>query len=115
MYSELMDSMKGFNHRNRIINRYSERDEINILVKKGDDLRKDEIICNMIFILGQLLEANGIPNHFQHYACMTTGHEEGLIEIVDHSVTLGSIYSHHSQTSKSSIQVTIINYYHELL
>ena len=58
----------------------------------------------MIFILGKLLEANGIPSHFQYYACMATGHEEGLIEVVDHSVTLGSIYSHHNQTSKSRIQ-----------
>ena len=84
--------------------RSSERDEVNILVKKGDDLRKDELMSNMIYLLGQLLEVNGIPSYLQYYACMATGYEEGLIEIVDHSVTIGSIYSHHhNQSSQGTI------------
>ena len=69
----------------------------------------------MIFILGQLLEANGISSHFQYYACMTTGQEEGLIEIVDHSVTLGSIYTHHNQSSKGIPNLTLKNIFNLFL
>lgn len=65
----------------------------NVLVKKGDDIRKDQLITAIIRILGLLLEENGFANHFQYYACLSTSTEEGLIEIVNDSVTIGDVYN----------------------
>ncbi|KAK8827528.1 hypothetical protein WA538_003487, partial [Blastocystis sp. DL] len=68
------------------------KDTLNILVKKGDDLRKDEIISEIILLLSFLLESKGVPSCFQYYACMATSGDEGLIEIVDNAITVGSLY-----------------------
>ena len=53
-----------------VIHRSAEREEFNVLVKKGDDLRKDELISQIIRMVGVLLEASGVENHFQYYVCM---------------------------------------------
>lgn len=76
-----------------ITHRSTERDTLNILVKKGDDLRKDEIISEIIHLMTVLLENSGTPSHFQYYSCLATNTDEGLIEIVDDAVTVGSIYN----------------------
>ena len=77
---------------NRIKDRNSGKDTLNILVKKGDDLRKDEIIAEIILLLSFLLESKGVQSFFQYYACMATNGDEGLIEIVDDAITVGSLY-----------------------
>ena len=82
-----------------VIYRSPGREGLNVLVKKGDDLRKDELILQLIRMVGMFLEASGVENHFQYYACMATGQDEGFIEIVDDSVTLGSIYNDHNSIS----------------
>ena len=43
-----------------------------VLVKKDDDLRKDQLIVGMIRIIGLLLEENGLTNHLQYYSCIST-------------------------------------------
>ena len=81
-----MGTMCGVHRRN------TGKDTLNILVKKGDDLRKDEIISEIILLLSFLLEIKGVPSCFQYYACMATSGDEGLIEIVDNAITVGSLY-----------------------
>mgnify|MGYP000011909972 len=81
-----MGTMCGVHRRN------TGKDTLNILVKKGDDLRKDEIISEIILLLSFLLESKGVPSCFQYYACMATSGDEGLIEIVDNAITVGSLY-----------------------
>ena len=76
-----------------MISRNKERDTLNVLVKKGDDLRKDEIISEVIHLLSVLLEDSGTPSHFQFYSCLATNTDEGLIEIVDDAVTVGDVYN----------------------
>ena len=75
------------------ISRVSGLDEMNVLVKKGDDLRKDQLVMGVMKILGRLLEESGLKNHFQCYACLSTSKDEGLIEIVPNSITIGDVYN----------------------
>ena len=65
----------------------------NVLVKKGDDIRKDQLITAIIRILGLLLEENGFATHFPYSAGLCTSTAEGLIEIVNASVTIGDVYN----------------------
>ena len=78
---------------NDIITRNKERDTLNVLVKKGDDLRKDEIISEVLHLLSVLLEDSGVTSYFQYYSCLATNTDEGLIEIVDDAVTIGDVYN----------------------
>ena len=75
-----MGTMCGVHRRN------TGKDTLNILVKKG------EIISEIILLLSFLLESKGVPSCFQYYACMATSGDEGLIEIVDNAITVGSLY-----------------------
>ena len=81
-----------------IDSRSTGKDTLNILVKKGDDLRKDEIIAEIILLLSFLLESKGVHSYFQYYACMATSGDEGLIEIVDDAITIGSLYDQSNTT-----------------
>lgn len=62
-------------------------------MKKGDDLRKDQLIMGIMRILSRLLEENGFKSYFQCYSCLSTSSDEGLIEIVPNSVTIGDVYN----------------------
>ena len=72
-----------------------------VLVKTGDDIRKDQIMVNIIQILGLLLEEAGFTNYLQYYACLPTGADEGLIEVVQESVTIGDIYNDQNNIENS--------------
>lgn len=91
--SDELDPGRSFVRMSTEINsRNTGKDTLNILVKKGDDLRKDEIVAEIILLLSFLLESKGVQSYFQYYACMATNGDEGLIEIVDDAITIGSLY-----------------------
>lgn len=75
-----------------------------VLVKKGDDIRKDQLIVGILRILGVLLEEKGLVNYLQYYTCLPTGPDEGLIEIVQNSITIGDIYNDQNNLSKTLLQ-----------
>lgn len=75
-----------------------------VLVKKGDDIRKDQLIVGILRILGVLLEEKGLVNYLQYYSCLPTGPDEGLIEIVQNSITIGDIYNDQNNLSKALLQ-----------
>ena len=66
---------------------------MSVLVKKGDDLRKDQLIKGVMKIMGRLQEENGLRNLFQSNACQSTSEDEGLLEIVPNSITIGDVYN----------------------
>lgn len=74
-------------------------------MKTGDDLRKDQIMVNIIRIIGILLEEQGFTNYFQYYSCLSTGQDEGLIEIVPNAVTIGDIYNDQNNIENSLNQL----------
>ena len=78
---------------NPLIHSASGLGEISVLVKKGDDLRKDQLIMGIMRILSRLLEEDGFKSYFQCYSCLSTSNDEGLIEIVPNSVTIGDVYN----------------------
>lgn len=81
--------------------------EMSVLVKKGDDLRKDQLIMGVMKILGRLLEENGLRNLFQCYACLSTSEDEGLIEIVPNSITIGDVYNDANSITASAMNEEI--------
>ena len=58
-------------------------------------------MVNIIQILGLLLEEAGFTNYLQYYACLPTGTDEGLIEVVQESVTIGDIYNDQNNIENS--------------
>ena len=82
-----------------------------MLVKKGDDLRKDQLIMGIMKILGRLLDENGLQNRFQCYACLSTSEDEGLIEIVPNSITIGDVYNDANSIAVSAMNEEISGFF----
>ena len=70
---------------------YSSLNHIKILVKIGDDLRQDMLTIQMLRIMEKLWLENGMNLHIVPYGCIATGFEEGIIEIIQHAVTVCNI------------------------
>ena len=62
------------------------------LFKAGDDLRQDTLTLQMIQIMDKLWKQNGLDMQMSPYGCLSTGTNEGLIEIVPDCVTTADIH-----------------------
>ncbi|KAI6649894.1 Phosphatidylinositol 4,5-bisphosphate 3-kinase catalytic subunit gamma isoform-like [Oopsacas minuta] len=70
---------------------FSKFTNIKILVKIGDDLRQDMLIIQMLRIMENIWLVNGLDLHLIPYGCLSTGFEEGIIEIIQCAVTVCNI------------------------
>lgn len=61
--------------------------EKNILFK-SEDIRKDQIVTNLISLMDRFLKEAGLDLEIVTYRCIPTSPEDGLIEIVPNSETL---------------------------
>lgn len=68
-----------------------ERQTAQIIFKVGDDLRTDILSLQMIRIMDQLWRNEALDLHMQPYRAMSTGKEEGIIEVVTNSETTSAI------------------------
>ena len=55
----------------------------------GDDLRQDALIMQLLRVMSDLWKKEGLDMEMQLYDCISTGHERGLIKVVQNSMTLG--------------------------
>lgn len=62
------------------------------LFKSGDDLRQDVLTLQLIQIMDNLWCNDGLDLQMTPYRCITTGSQQGLIEIVKNSVTTADIH-----------------------
>jgi phosphatidylinositol-4,5-bisphosphate 3-kinase len=62
-----------------------------IMFKSGDDLRQDMLSLQMLHIMDNLWQAAGLDLRLSAYGCLSTGHNEGLIEIVTAATTIANI------------------------
>lgn len=71
-----------------------------IIFKAGDDLRQDQLVLQILRVMDDLWHESGLELCMLPYACLSTGNELGLIEVVEDSETLASIiYKRHDKSS----------------
>lgn len=70
-----------------------------VIFKSGDDLRQDQLVLQLLRVMDDLWREAGLDLCLTPYACVSTGNELGLIEVVDESDTLASIiYARHKHS-----------------
>jgi phosphatidylinositol-4,5-bisphosphate 3-kinase len=71
-------------------------EDVNIIFKKGDDLRQDIITLQLFKCMHQLWQKSSINSKMSLYNVISTGYFCGLIEIVKNSETLAFIQKEYS-------------------
>lgn len=66
-------------------------DNIKMMIKVNDDLRQDMITMQILNVMHQLWEKEGLNMRMKTYSVLATGDNEGIIEIVPNAVTISSI------------------------
>lgn len=65
-----------------------------IIFKKGDDLRQDQLVVQMVSLMDRLLKLENLDLHLTPYRVLATGHDEGMLEFIP-SKSLAQIISEH--------------------
>lgn len=61
------------------------------IFKSGDDLRQDILILQMLKLMDEIWQRDGLELHVSTYGCVATGKGEGFIEVVQDATTTGKI------------------------
>nr|CAB3461581.1 unnamed protein product [Digitaria exilis] len=56
-----------------------------IIFKKGDDLRLDQLVIQMVSLMDRLLKLENLDLHLTPYRVLATGQDEGMIEFIPSS------------------------------
>ena len=62
-----------------------------VIFKAGDDLRQDQLTLQLIRLMDRFWQENGLDLRLKPYACISTGDEQGMIEVVLNAETTASI------------------------
>nr|XP_039271894.1 phosphatidylinositol 4,5-bisphosphate 3-kinase catalytic subunit gamma isoform-like isoform X1 [Styela clava] len=93
--SKVMDSKKKplwLEFENFDKNVIHEQDKtIRIMFKQGDDLRQDMLTLQMLQLMNQLWQEEGLDLYLLPYGCISTGLLHGLIQVVPNATTVASI------------------------
>ncbi|GLU03095.1 hypothetical protein SLE2022_203130 [Rubroshorea leprosula] len=65
-----------------------------IIFKKGDDLRQDQLVVQMVSLMDRLLKLENLDLHLTPYKVLATGQDEGMLEFIP-SRSLAQILSEH--------------------
>ncbi|KAF2286665.1 hypothetical protein GH714_023353 [Hevea brasiliensis] len=65
-----------------------------IIFKKGDDIRQDQLVVQMVSLMDRLLKLENLDLHLTPYKVLATGQDEGMLEFIP-SRSLAQILSEH--------------------
>ncbi|KAL9666604.1 hypothetical protein QQ045_000939 [Rhodiola kirilowii] len=65
-----------------------------IIFKKGDDIRQDQLVVQMVSLMDRLLKLENLDLHLTPYKVLATGQDEGMLEFIPSS-SLAQILSEH--------------------
>ncbi|KAH9773218.1 hypothetical protein WN944_020300 [Citrus x changshan-huyou] len=65
-----------------------------MIFKKGDDIRQDQLVVQMVSLMDRLLKLENLDLHLTPYNVLATGQDEGLLEFIP-SRSLAQILSEH--------------------
>ncbi|KAG1710783.1 hypothetical protein DVH05_013508 [Phytophthora capsici] len=70
-----------------------------VIFKAGDDLRQDQLVLQILRVMDDLWREANLKLCLLPYACISTGDEIGMIEVIGDSETLASIiYARHAKS-----------------
>ncbi|KAK9751047.1 hypothetical protein RND81_02G237800 [Saponaria officinalis] len=69
-------------HPLRLTFRTANGESCKIIFKKGDDMRQDQLVIQMVSLMDRLLKLENLDLHLTPYRVLATGQEEGMMEFI---------------------------------
>ncbi|CAN6446279.1 unnamed protein product [Victoria cruziana] len=70
-----------------------------LIFKKGDDLRQDQLVVQMVSLMDRLLKLENLDLHLTPYRVLATGPDEGMLEFIPSSSLAQILLEHRSIVS----------------
>eukprot|EP00667_Euglena_gracilis_P005274 EG_transcript_5310 len=62
-----------------------------LIFKKGDDLRQDQLVCQLIRLIDRLWKEDGLDLRLTPYRVLATDREEGMVQVVPRACSLSHV------------------------